>query len=228
MTAEPEAPEPPAAADPTPSGMKALAGRGREQLAASQARIEELLERHQDHPVIDIGLRIYQRDRESAGTVVGSAIAFRLFLFFIPLLLFVVGVLGFLAELIGDDEIEDAGITGSLAAQIDTALTQPNSTRWIATLAGLIGMTSAGRTLSKVLVAASCLAWQAAGPRQGVAAADRGDHRPGLLHRARVDARQPGAGRARPRRRRILVPRRLRHLPGGLGAAVDAPAPRDP
>ena len=47
-----------------------------------------------------------------------------------------------------------------MAAQIDTALTQPNSTRWIASLAGLIGMALAGRTLTRVLVAASCLAWQ--------------------------------------------------------------------
>ena len=69
MTAEPAAPDPPVAEDPTPSGIKALTGRGREQLAASHARIEALLERHKDHPVIDIGLRIYQRDREAAGTV---------------------------------------------------------------------------------------------------------------------------------------------------------------
>ena len=78
------------------TGMKALADRSRERLAASQARMAELLERHKNRPVIDVGLRIYQRDREAAGTVVGSAIAFRLFLFFVPLLLFVVGVLGFL------------------------------------------------------------------------------------------------------------------------------------
>jgi uncharacterized BrkB/YihY/UPF0761 family membrane protein len=160
VTAEPAAPEPPATDEPTPSGIKALAGRSREQLAASQARIEALLERHKHQPVIDVGLRIYQRDREAAGTLVGSAIAFRLFLFFIPLLLFAVGVLGFLAELIGDDDIEATGIAGSLAAQIDTALTQPNSTRWIATLSGLFGMALAGRTLTRVLVAASCLAWQ--------------------------------------------------------------------
>ena len=160
MTAEPAAPDPPAADDPTPSGIKALTGRGREQLAASQARIEALLERHKHHPVIDVGLRIYQRDREAAGTVVGSAIAFRLFLFFVPLLLTVVGIAGFLAELIGREELEAAGITGTIAAQMESALTQPNSTRWLAVLAGLFGMALAGRTLTRVLVAASCLAWK--------------------------------------------------------------------
>ena len=140
--------------------MKALTAGARQRLTARQQHIEQLLERHRGHPVLDLGLRVYQRDRESAGTVVGSAIAFRLFLFFVPLLLFAVGVLGFLSSIVGDEEIEDAGITGSLASQMSTALSQPNSTRWIATLAGLFGMVLAGRTLSKVLVAASCLAWK--------------------------------------------------------------------
>ncbi len=153
-------PEPPETDESPPTGVKALTAGARQRLTESQQRIEQLLERHRDHPVIEFGLRVYQRDRESAGTVVGSAIAFRLFLFFIPLLLFSVGVLGFLRSVIGDEEIEDAGLTGSLASQISSALTQPTGTRWIATLSGLVGMVLAGRTLSKVLVAASCLAWQ--------------------------------------------------------------------
>jgi uncharacterized BrkB/YihY/UPF0761 family membrane protein len=157
MTTEPASPDPDVE---SPSGLKALTERGREQLAASQERIEKLLEKHKNHPVIDVGLRIYQRDRESAGTVVGSAIAFRLFLFFIPLLLFSVGLLGFLDQWIGNDDVEGAGIAGSLAKQIDTALNQPTSTRWLATLTGLFGMALAGRTLTRVLVAASCLAWK--------------------------------------------------------------------
>jgi uncharacterized BrkB/YihY/UPF0761 family membrane protein len=140
--------------------MSALTERSREMLAASQARLAALLEKHHNRPVIDLGLRIYQRDREAAGTVVGSAIAFRLFLFFVPLLLAVVGIAGFLASLISPEDIEDANITGSLAVQMQTALTQPDSTRWIAVLAGLFGMGWAGRSLSRVLVAASCLAWQ--------------------------------------------------------------------
>ena len=38
---------------------------------------------------------------------------------------------------------------------MNDALTQPNSTRWIATLAGLFGMLMAGRSLTKVMAAAS-------------------------------------------------------------------------
>ncbi len=44
--------------------------------------------------------------------------------------------------------------------QINSALSQSNSTRWVAVLLGLFGMASTGRTLSKVLVTTSCLAWR--------------------------------------------------------------------
>jgi uncharacterized BrkB/YihY/UPF0761 family membrane protein len=100
------------------------------------------------------------RDRDSAGTLVGSAIAFRLFLFFAPMLLFLTGLLGFLAEHIDRTDLKEVGISGGLASQIETALEQPTTTRWVATLLGLFGMAWAGRSLTKALVAASCLAWQ--------------------------------------------------------------------
>ena len=127
----------------------------------AKVRASELLQRYERRPVVDVLMRVYRRDRESAGTLVGSAIAFRLFLFFVPLVLFAVGVLGFIGEQYDASEVNDAaGIKGTLAAQIAAALSQPNSTRWIAVLLGLVGMVTAGRALSKVLVQASCLAWQ--------------------------------------------------------------------
>src|SRR5262245_58746976 len=66
------------------TGLRALVGRSRERVAAEQARINALIEKYHDRPLLDVGLRIYQRDREGAGSVVGSALAFRLFLFFVP------------------------------------------------------------------------------------------------------------------------------------------------
>ena len=104
------------------------------------AALNERFQRYEDKPLVDLGLRIYQRDRDITGTVVGSAIAFRMFLFFVPLLLFVVGIAGFVSHLVDADDInEDAGLTGNLAAQIDTALSQPTQTRWVAVVVGLFG-----------------------------------------------------------------------------------------
>lgn len=131
-----------------------------ERTAAWRERADRLAERYRDRPVVDLGLRVHLRDRESAGAVLGSALAFRLFLFFVPLLLFVVGLTGFLHGYVDESTVEDAGIAGSLAAQIETALNQPNATRWSAVLLGLFGMATAGRTLSKVLVQLSCVTWR--------------------------------------------------------------------
>ena len=51
-----------------------------------------------------------------------------------------------------DVDPDDVGITGGLAGQINSALTQPNSTRWIAVLVGFVGMATTGRSLSKGMV----------------------------------------------------------------------------
>ncbi|MGH9215077.1 MAG: hypothetical protein ACRDZS_02385 [Acidimicrobiales bacterium] len=147
-----------------PSGegrFAALVAAAKTRTKREQDRWSTLLAKHEDRPLIDVGLRTYQRDREVAGTVVGSAIAFRMFLFFVPLLLFVVGLAGFISRWVDADEAShDAGVSGALQEQIRSAFEQPGSTRWLATLIGVVGMATTGRTLSKVMVASSALAWR--------------------------------------------------------------------
>jgi membrane protein len=122
-----------------------------------RARLEPLTER----PLPSFVLAVAERDKAAAGTMIGAAIAFRMFLFFIPLVLFVVGVAGFVAGLIDADQInETTGLTGQLAEQIRSAFDQSATTRWFATLTGLVGMATTGRSLSRVMCAASSLAWQ--------------------------------------------------------------------
>jgi uncharacterized BrkB/YihY/UPF0761 family membrane protein len=157
--------EPESSADPILDGSSAsrrsLVAWSKAQMSAGHDRLSVHFAKHGHRPLVDLALRIYERDRESAGAVVGSAIAFRLFLFFVPLLLFVVGVAGFVAMWVDADTVNDStGLTGTLAVQINTALSQRSSARWVAVLLGLFGMASTGRALSKVLVATSCLAWR--------------------------------------------------------------------
>lgn len=142
------------------TGFGRLVGAVQDGATATRASAEHRFDRYRNRPLVDLGLRIVERDRRAAGSVVGSAIAFRLFLFFVPLLLFFVGVAGFFATVVSSQDVNDAGIAGSLATQIDSALNQASSTRWIAVATGLIGMITTGRTLSKALTQASCLAWQ--------------------------------------------------------------------
>ena len=89
-----------------------------------------------------------------------SALAFRLFLFFLPLLLLTIGVLGFASECADARSVDRAaGISGGLAKQVTTAFDQSGLTRLVAVLLGLWGVLVAGRSLSRVLYAASAAAW---------------------------------------------------------------------
>ena len=131
---------------------------------AAQARlspVRQRLARYEHIPVVDVLAGTYRRDRESAGPVMGSAIAFRLFLFFVPLLLLVVGIAGFASGFVNARAAsKTAGIYGSLGVQIGEAFHQPGFTRWFAVLFGLVGVLTAGRSLSRVLHVASAAAWR--------------------------------------------------------------------
>ena len=124
-------------------------------------RIAHRLEAYQDRPMVALVSQIVERDRDGAGSVVGSAIAFRLFLFFVPLLLFVVGVAGLLSGHVDPATVaHDAGVSGGLDAQIRTAFHQEASAGWVVLVVGLVGMATAGRSLSRALMATSYRAWR--------------------------------------------------------------------
>ena len=131
---------------------------------ATQTRlspVRQRLARYEHVPVVDVLAGTYRRDRESAGAVIGSAIAFRLFLFFVPLLLLVVGIAGFASDFVtASAASKTAGIYGRLGAEISDAFYQPGFTRWLAVLFGLFGVLTAGRSLSRVLHVASAAAWR--------------------------------------------------------------------
>ncbi len=131
---------------------------------ATQTRlspVRQRLARYEHVPVVDVIAGTFRRDRESAGPVMGSAIAFRLFLFFVPLLLLVVGIAGFASGFVSARAAsKTVGIYGSLGAQISEAFHQPGYTRWFAVLFGLFGVLTAGRSLSRVLHVASAAAWR--------------------------------------------------------------------
>jgi uncharacterized BrkB/YihY/UPF0761 family membrane protein len=136
--------------------------------------VRQWLARYEHRPVIGVIAAVYRRDRESEGSVMGSAIAFRLFLFFAPLLLLVVGIAGLASGFVNAGAVSrTAGIYGGLGAEISAAFHQPGFTRWIAVVFGLFGVVTAGRSLSRVLRAASAAAWRLplAGSRTSLGAA---------------------------------------------------------
>jgi membrane protein len=92
--------------------------------------------------------------------VLGSALAFRLFLFFIPMVLTIVGITGLLRGRIRPDQAVDAvGVSGTMSDQIRSALAQSQGTAWTALIIGLFGLLWAGRSLARVLLASAAIAW---------------------------------------------------------------------
>ncbi len=86
-------------------------------------------------PFWHTGVRIYERDRHAAGTLLGSALALRLFLFFVPGVLLLLGVAGILGRYSTVDSTSDFGIGRSLGREIDTAFAQGRLSPWVAVVA---------------------------------------------------------------------------------------------
>jgi uncharacterized BrkB/YihY/UPF0761 family membrane protein len=131
---------------------------------AKEARAagETWLEEHREGVVpLDIGVRLFERDADIGGSVLSSALAYRLFLFAIPLALFVVALVGFgVADEAATDTTEDLGLGQSFAGAISSALEASDRGHWIAVFIGLYGILWTGRSLSKVFIAVSARSWQ--------------------------------------------------------------------
>lgn len=125
------------------------------------ARSQLAIQRRKSGPV-DVLLRIYERDHENFGSVLGSAIAFRLFLFLFSLIVLSVGI-GVLVlgrGWFGDGVSDDLGISGTIATQIDEALSQDDSSGLLLVIGGLVATAWAGRNLALTMTAASANAWR--------------------------------------------------------------------
>jgi uncharacterized BrkB/YihY/UPF0761 family membrane protein len=79
----------------------------------------------------------------------------------VPLLLVLVGVAGFVGNHVDPDQLNHSvGISGGLGDQIRRAFQQSGRGPWVITAVGLLGLVSTGRSLSRVLLAASSNAWR--------------------------------------------------------------------
>ena len=111
--------------------------------------------------MVGLAVDLLRRDTESAGALAGSALAFRLFSFFVPLLLLLVGLASFASGFISAEQVNNgAGVSGNLARQMSSAFSQSGQTPLLITVLGLIGVLTAGRSLSRALVAISNSAWK--------------------------------------------------------------------
>jgi uncharacterized BrkB/YihY/UPF0761 family membrane protein len=115
---------------------------------------------------LDVVARIWERDHENFGSVLGSAVAFRLFLFLFALIVLSVGAGALLLGQgwVGDGLADDLGITGTIATEVDEALREGESAGLLLVIGGLISTAWAGKNLAVTLAAASASAWRLTRP----------------------------------------------------------------
>jgi hypothetical protein len=126
---------------------EALKVRGEELFATLRAR----------GGVVDFGADLYDRDKDAHASVLGSAIALRLFLFVVPANVALMGLVGVLR--LGSFVEDDAGAsatTGAISAAL-VGLSWWNALWFF--LSGLVLTLMAGRSLAKVLAACAGGAW---------------------------------------------------------------------
>lgn len=115
-------------------------------------------------PVAEVGWRTLRRDASIGGSVLGAALAYRLFIWLLPLALVLVLAFGLAARQIeGDtaDVLRDAGITGFIATSISES--SERATGWgavVALVGALIVLLYQSAALLRAARAVTALAWR--------------------------------------------------------------------
>jgi len=138
-----------------------------------RARAERAGDRYQQlaqtHPILGLPLAFLARYTSRQGILLASAVAFRLFLWLMPLALLLAGVLAAFAT--GDDgdvrsAAKTAGITGAASQEVVTALHDGHRSWWVAVLIGSLLFLWTTRTLLRTLTIVNAHAWQAPLPKR--------------------------------------------------------------
>lgn len=102
-------------------------------------------------------------DAEVGGGVMAGALAFRLFLFLVPFVLFMFTLFGTAGEVAGrspTDLASSVGISGLLAKGVLNTSSLSTGEKWTILIVSGYALVVAARSLVKTLVTAICLAWQ--------------------------------------------------------------------
>jgi uncharacterized BrkB/YihY/UPF0761 family membrane protein len=157
------------------------AARARARLAALQLRAEQVAERAQAersrHSSLDALFEMIDRDSEVGGGIMAGALAYRLFIWLLPLALVAVAGLGIAstAESSSPDSLaKSAGVAGLVSGSVASAA--DSSARWYALGVGIPILLYATRSVLRTLIVAHRLVWtdlRASAPRPTLKASVR-------------------------------------------------------
>lgn len=161
MTAGPDPEEPTSLElDAAPTVLGRIA-RGADRVRVLRGQIEAARARHES---VDIGLGAIERDSTIGGGMLGGALAYRLFVFLLPLALFLVAGIGIYADTTGESTSEVAassGLTGLVASQVASAAS--SSARWAIFLVTLPVLVYAAGMLYRAIAIVHAIAWHGSG-----------------------------------------------------------------
>jgi membrane protein len=148
------------------AGRIARARRSAEELEQrARTEFEHARERHAS---VRLVVQAFESDRRRAGGLLAGGLAYKVFLWQIPLVLFLVSAFGLAVDLAGDDPADIArqtGMTAALAAAIAKAVEDSGSARWWLMILGAFVTIWAGRGVYRGLRLVSELAWDARAPK---------------------------------------------------------------
>ena len=138
--------------------------RRRQWLASEQIRVQEELEtRRQRSGMVDAGFLVRELDARVGGGILAGALAFRLFLFTVPVVYVVFTALGVASRALGHDPAQlarNAGITGILASTVVKVEEQSAWTQIPLVLGAVVAMFITAGSLPKALYVVHWLIWR--------------------------------------------------------------------
>lgn len=125
-------------------------------------QVQDWVDRSRDGvPLVDLAARLRDRSQQAFLAVMGAALALRLFLFVVPVMVSWVGLLVMVSGRPGLQSFLDrSSIAGALASQIEEAIGPYRSTGALVFATGAALTLWAGRNLAVVLAACSAGAWR--------------------------------------------------------------------
>jgi len=111
---------------------------------------------------VQLAAQAFDRDRARAGGLLTGGLAYRIFLWVIPFLLFVISALGLASELAGTEPADlarEAGLAAALSSTIAQGVAAAEQGRWWFLLLGAFLIVWAGRGAYRGFRLVSELAW---------------------------------------------------------------------
>jgi uncharacterized BrkB/YihY/UPF0761 family membrane protein len=111
---------------------------------------------------VETAFQTYDRDKRAVGNVLAGAVAFRLFVYLLPLALALLTILGIIAGFNPSEPqqlVHQSGLGKSIVDSVSTATASSKKSLWILVPLSLYALYSGGRGVLKVLHAIHAVAW---------------------------------------------------------------------